>query len=271
MVKDDRHRLIRGFNMASMKWNFQDVYTKVSSYLGTGSTPTGDNLTSAKDIVFRGYMKFLLPINPRDSEIYIWSYLKQPWKLHLEVDKWEYTLPDGFERFERNLEYDPEERSGKIVKVSERVIMASRGNLQYLSYPEVYALRAAKFDPKVGSYKEMIVYPTPTNRSILNSTYIMTPPKPENDEDFFVGGVLESEAILQCCIAVAENEQDEVLGVQTQKAIDLVQALIRKDMGSAPDTIGEVVDSNIRQTDLFAYRRSFWVPKGTYTVYGNEI
>jgi len=257
--------------MASMKWNFSDVYSKVSSYLGTGPTPTGDSLASAKDIVYRGYMKFLLPINPRDAEIYIWSYLKQPWKLHLETNKWEYQLPEDFERFERNLEYDPEERTGRITKTSERAIMSSRSTLEFFSYPEAYALRAGKFDPKVGSSKEMIVYPTPTNRSIINSTYIMTPPKPENDTDYFIGGVLESEAILQCCIAIAENEQDEVLGVQTHKAIELVQALIKKDMGSAPDTIGEVRDSNLQQTDIFAYRRSFWIPKGTYTVYGNEV
>jgi hypothetical protein len=98
----------------------------------------------------------------------------------------------------------------------------------------------------------------------------MDPPKPENDEDFFIGGTLESEAILQCCLAVAENEQDEIIGVQTQKAVDMVQQLIRKDMGIAPDTVGEVMDSNIRQVDIFAYRK-LWIPQGVYTVYGQEI
>lgn len=256
--------------MASMKWNFQDVYSKVSSYLGTGATPTGDNLDSAKDIVFRGYMKFLLPVNPRDSEIYIWSYLKQPWKLQLETDKWEYELPEHFERFERNLEFDEEERSSKMIKTSERAIMSSRNMLQFRSYPEVYAIRTGKFDSKVGSSKELIVYPTPTARSVINSTFVMAPPKPENDEDFFIGGMLESEAILQCCLAVAENEQDEIIGVQTQKAVDMVQQLIKKDMGIAPDTVGQVMDSNIRQVSIFAYRK-LWIPQGTYTVYGQEI
>lgn len=256
--------------MASMRWTFQNVYSKVSSYLGTGATPTGDNLTSAKDIVYRGYMKFLLPVNPRDTEIYIWSYLKQPWKLHLETNKWEYELPEDFERFYRNLEYDAEERSARLTKTSERSIMSSRNLLEFRSYPEVYAIRTGKFDSKVGSSKELIVYPTPTTRAVLNSTFIMAPPKPENDTDYFIGGILEAEAILQCCLAVAENEQDEIIGVQTQKAVDMVQMLIRKDMGIAPDTVGEVVDSNIRQVDIFAYRK-LWIPTGTYTVYGQEI
>ena len=94
--------------------------------------------------------------------------------------------------------------------------------------------------------------------------------KPEDDEDYFIGGVLESEAILQCCLAVAENEQDEVIGVQTQKAVDMVQQLIRKDMGIAPDTVGEVQDGNIRKVDIFAYRK-LWIPQGKYTVYGQVI
>lgn len=256
--------------MADMKWNFQNVFSKVSSYLGTSATPTGDNLTSAKDIVYRGYMKFLLPINPKDVEIYIWSYLKQPWKLHLETDKWEYPLPEDFERFYRNLEFDSGERSQHLIKTSERAIMTSRNLLEFRSFPEVYALRSGKFDSKVGSSKELIVYPTPTTRAVLNSTYIMTPPKPEDDEDFFIGGVLESEAILQCCLAVAENEQDEIIGVQTAKAVEMVQSLIRKDMGAAPDTIGEVTDGNIRQVDIFKYRK-LWIPQGVYTVYGTEI
>jgi hypothetical protein len=148
--------------------------------------------------------------------------------------------------------------------------MTSRNLLEFRSYPEVYALRMGKFDSKVGSSKELIVYPTPTQRAVLNSTFIMTPPKPENDEDYFIGGVLESEAILQCCLAVAENEQDEVIGVQTKKAVDMVQAMIRKDMGSAPDTIGFVQDGNIRKVDIFKYRK-LWIPQGTYTVYGTEI
>jgi len=253
-----------------MKWNFQDVYSKVSDFMGTSLTPTGDNLTTAKDIVYRGYLKFLLPINPRDTELYIWSFLQQPWKLNLEPNKWEYPLPSDFERFFRNIEFDKEERSSRLIKTSERSIMSSRNILEFGSYPEVYALRTGKFDASVGSVKELIVYPTPTERSVLNSTYVMTPQRPSADTDMFIGGPLESEAILQCCLAVAENEQDEIIGVQTQKAVDILQTMISKDMGVAPDTVGMVVDGNIRQTSIFNYRK-LWIPQGTYTVYGQEI
>jgi hypothetical protein len=255
--------------MADMRWKYSDVWTKVSEQIGTGSTPTGTDLTTAKDIVRRGYLKFLMPIKPGDREIYIWSWLKEQWKLNLEPDKWVYPLPIDFDRFFRKLEYDKEQRNIALSKVSEASIMRHRSNLVYSSYPTDYAVRAAKFDKAVGSVKEMIVYPTPTARSVINATYVFTPDQLENDGDYFIGGAQESEAILQCCLAVAENQEDEVIGLQTQKAVEMIQLLIMKDMGEAPDSVGTMHTSETNGS-LFSYR-DCWIPSGTYTVYGYEI
>lgn len=256
--------------MASMKWTFLDVYTKVSEFLGLGSSPGVTDKAKVKDIVYRGYMKFLLPMNPRDSEIYIWSFLKQEWKLTLEVSKWEYPLPEDFERFHRRLEYDADERTSSMTLVSLASIMRERNVMEWDSHPVRYAIRTAKFDKSVGSRKELIVYPTPNDSLVVNSTYIMTPAKPDSDGDFFIGGPMESDVILQCCLAVAENDEDEVIGIETQKAVDMIQSLIRKDKGESPDTVGEVRDGNIGKASLLDYR-SYWIPTETFTVYGNEI
>jgi len=256
--------------MANMRWTFSDIYTKVSEYLGTGSAPTGTDLTRAKNIVYRGYMKFLLPINPKDQEVYIWSWLKQPWKLSLEPDKWEYSLPRDFDRFYRELRFDSYEGGRCIEQTSEDAIMSNRSNLEFGSYPEKFAIRTAKFDKSVGSVKEIIFYPTPASRTVVNGTYVMTPDKPENDADYVIGNALDSEAILQCCLAVAENEQDEKIGVETQRAVELVQSLIRKDKGDSPNTVGSMSDGNLSVGSIFSYR-DYWIPRGTYTVYGIEI
>ena len=256
--------------MSSMQWTFSEVYKKVSEFLGLGSSPAGTDLTKVKDITYRGYMKFLLPINPRDSEIYIWSFLKQEWKLELETGKWEYPLPEDFERFHRKLEYDAEERRTWMTLVPLESIMRDRNVIEWNSYPRRYAIRTAKFDKSVGSRKELVTYPTSNSTYVINSTYIMTPAKLENDGDFFIGGPLESEAILQCCLAVAENQEDELIGVETQKAVDMIQSLIRKDKGESPDTVGEVRDGNIGRRSIMDYR-TWWIPTATFTVYGNDI
>lgn len=255
--------------MASMRWTFSDIYGKVADFLGMDVTIT-DDLTAVKDITYRGYMKFLLPVSPKDEEIYIWSFLRQPWKLNLEPNKWEYPLPKDFERFFRTIEYDEEQRTAHMEQTTERKIMRSRNNLEFNSYPTDYAIRTAKFDKKVGSVKELICYPTPTARSIVNCTYVMTPDKPEATTDYFIGGPLESEVILQCCLAIGENQEDEKIGVETQKAVQMIQSLIRKDKGVAPDTVGTVHDANIHRGSIFDYR-SYWIPSGVYTVYGQEI
>ena len=75
--------------MADMRWTFSEVYTKVANYLGVDITDSTD-LAAVKDIVYRGYMKFLMPVSPKDEEIYIWSWLRQPWKMTFEPNKWEY-------------------------------------------------------------------------------------------------------------------------------------------------------------------------------------
>ncbi|KKN51291.1 hypothetical protein LCGC14_0623990 [marine sediment metagenome] len=252
-----------------MRWTFSDIYTKVADYLGTDITDATD-LAAVKDIVYRGYMKFLMPVSPKDEEIYIWSWLRQPWKMTFEPNKWEYPLPKDFDRFFRKIEYDGVADGNQMQQVSERSIMRNRSNLEFTSYPYSYAIRTAKFDKAVGSVKEMIVYPTPVNRSVVNSTYVMTPDKPETTTDYFIGGPVESETILQCCLAVAENQEDEKIGVETKKAVDLIQALIRKDKGEAPDTVGRVRDTGLNYGSLFDYR-SYWIPSGVYTVYGQEI
>lgn len=255
--------------MADMRWNFLQVYTKVADYLGMDITDTTD-LAAVKDIVYRGYMKFLMPVSPKDEEIYIWSWLRQPWKMTFEPNKWEYPLPKDFDRFFRKIQYDGAADGNQMEQVSERSIMRNRSNLEFTTYPYSFAIRTVKFDKVVGSVKEMIVYPTPNNRSVINSTYVMTPDKPEATTDYFVGGPVESEAILQCCLAVAENQEDEKIGVETRKAIDLIQALIKKDKGEAPDTVGQVRDTGMNQGSLFDYR-AWWIPSGVYTVYGFEI
>lgn len=256
--------------MADMRWKYSDVFTKVSEFLGIGSSPTGTDLTKCKDIVRRGYLKFLMPIKPGDREIYIWTWLRIPWKLNLEPNKWVYPVPLDFDRFYRKLEYDEEQRAISIDKVSEASIMRNRSNLIYTSYPTDYAIRTAKFDKAAGSVKEMIVYPTPTARSVINSTYVFTPDLPEKDTDYFIGNAQESECILQCCIAIAENQEDEVIGIQTQKAVEMVQTLIKKDMGTAPDSVGSMHNNVDSYGSLFNYR-DCWIPSGTYTVYGYEI
>lgn len=255
--------------MADMRWKFLDVYTKVAKFLGLDLGEATD-VTKAKEIVYRGYMKFLMPVSPGDGETYVWSFLRQPWKITFEPNKWEYALPKDWKRFYRKLAYDENQMGLAMEKTTEQRIMRARTNLEFNTYPTDYAIRTEKFDKTVGSVKNMIVYPTPTAVSVINSTYVMMPDKPEQDADYFIGGPLDSECIVQCCLAIAENQEDEKLGVETQRAVDMIQALIKDDKGVAPDTVGEMRDGNIRLGSIFDYRK-YWIPRGTITVYGQEL
>jgi hypothetical protein len=53
---------------SDLQLTFSDIYTKVSEFLGLGSSPTGTDLTKVKDLTYRGYRRFLLPKNVRNGQ-----------------------------------------------------------------------------------------------------------------------------------------------------------------------------------------------------------
>lgn len=66
--------------MADLSLTFADLYNRVSSYLGTGSAPTGDNLTLCKEITNRAYRRFIWPVynDGRSMRRHVWSFMKKP-------------------------------------------------------------------------------------------------------------------------------------------------------------------------------------------------
>jgi len=256
--------------MASMQWTFSDVYTKVAEFLGLGSSPTGTDLTKVKDLVYRGYMLFLLPIHPRKGNHYTWSWLEQEATLRTESGKWEYLLPSDFFKFCRKMEYDSTETKYPINEVTVRAVMNNRAVSASSTAPTGYAVRTSKFDTRVGSTKELVIWPTPNAVYNLNYSYVITPEKPVNDTDLFIGGPLESEAILECCLAAAESQEDETAGIHTKNAYETISKMILADEGDSPTTVGFVQDTNIGRVSPYDLKR-MWLHTGVATVYGETL
>ena len=84
---------------------------------------------------------------------------------------------------------------------------------------------------------------------MLNYSYIIKPPKLIETTDLFIGGDFASEVILEHCLAVAEQEYDEVIGVHSQKAIELTQQLIVNDEPIIPDSVGRNLDTGIKRVE----------------------
>lgn len=253
--------------MATMQWTFGEVYTKVSEFLGLGDSPAGDNLAKVKDLVYRGYMSFLMPFNAESGETYIWEYLKKETTLNLVADQYIYALPTDYHKMTRRPAYGETQHYPLLQHVSTQELMHHRNGTSVSTYPNEYSLRVTDYDPTQQQTKEMLVWPTPDSDYELNYSYMFIPEKPTLDSHYFIGGVLESEAILESCLAAAELEQDEKPGVHAGNAQQLIQQLIQADQLEAPDTVGNVRDGNIGSMSIFTYR-IFQIPPTLQSVYG---
>jgi hypothetical protein len=256
--------------MAQLGWTFSDVWTKVSEFLGTGSSPTGTALSRAKDITYRGYLSFLFPVRSDTGEVHVWSFLKKQSTIVTQSGTWKYALPTDYRELVGSIEY---EESSMYNTIEQRPLSALR-NMRALGQvsagPSWCSVAWGRYSPSTGQQRELCFYPTPDQAYRLKYTYVFDPPKPTNDTDVFVGGPVESEVVLQCALAVAEFQEDNTLGTQNQRATALIERLMRKDEQQSPDSVGIVSDRGLHVISPYALRH-LWVPTGTVTVYGHEL
>ncbi|KKK52090.1 hypothetical protein LCGC14_3108410, partial [marine sediment metagenome] len=122
------------------------------------------------------------------------------------------------------------------------------------SYPRIFAIRNVKYVKEIGTLKDVIFYPTPGTVRQLNYSYVISPPKPTADTDLFVGGPWASEAIMECALAAAELQEDDIQGVHTQAAASLLHQLVETDLRNAPESCGRVYDGGLGGRDRFFHR-----------------
>jgi len=251
--------------MASMKLTFSEAYTKVSEFLGLGSTPTGADLTLCKDLVFRGYRQFLFPIDMATRRGYTWSFRKQEGSIVARSGIWEYELPEDFGRFIRRPEFANGASYPFLTEITVSRIMSLRNINSTNSYPKYFAIRLGKYALDNGQRIELLLYETPNGTYPLNFTYLIEPQKPNDDTDVFLGGALASECVLECALAAAEQQEDEKEGVHTKLAARLLQQLLAEDKQRSPASVGEMRDTGVRRTVDF---RQWQIPDKLTTAYG---
>lgn len=231
--------------MASLILTFADLYTRVSNFLGmTGPTvaPTSTNLTVCKDIVYRGYRQFLYPVDSRTGETHDWSFLKQLHVFKTKSGQYKYSLPADFSDFITNPQYDDDGDYEELIKISPKQIQEIRSATTSGGYPVYFAIAPYTYDNDIGTMYELWLDPEPDGQYIMKFFYRIDPLKPENATDYVVGGVRASEAILQNCLAIAEQQEKDIVGMHTQLANELTQKLIRNDIQEDSDFLGNLGD-----------------------------
>lgn len=255
--------------MANLRLTYSDIYTHVSNFLGlttTGTAPTDTNLTTCKDICMRGLRQFLYPIDVRTGDYWEWSFLRPLYTMNLLDGKWRYQLPEDFSSIITNPTYSEDDNFRQMAKTTPDNIMNSMaaGDVDYAPY--YYSIVTSEYDPEIGEFDEIWFYPKPDSSYRIQFYYKSDPTKAENADEFLPGGVKSTEAILENCLAVAETQEDEVLGIHTQLAGKLTQDLIIIDSKKDADNmfVGNLYDNkhaeNIARSD-----------RAVLTIYDTEL
>ena len=226
--------------MAKLTLSYLDVYQKVAEFLGyvsLGTAPTGTNLTTVKDIVARGLRQFLYPIDGRNGTLHDWSFLRQYFTFTVDANQWKCALPPDFSEMLTPLVYDTQRGYPDVIRRDATQIKQMRSLSEFKSFPEFFAITPSKYDLKLGTLYEVWLYPTPNQKYVLSAFYQIDPLRPEVTTDFMVGGIRATEAILESCLAIAEQQEDDTIGQHTAMAAELIQRLV-------------VADSTVIETDL---------------------
>lgn len=243
--------------MARMTLSYENLYTKVSSFLGlttTGTAPTGTDLTTCKDLVHRGIRQFLYPIDVKYGTPHEWSFLKQYWTFSTSTDQWKYSVPIDFSDLIEDITFDDDKVLAPLNKVSGQQIEKMRASNTSSGWPMYFALVPQRYDIEIGTTYELWLHPTPSQVYVLSTFYRPDPIKLSATTDLVIGGIPVIEAILESCLGVAEHEADDNQSTHHQaKAVELIQTAIRFDSGKTDTTkIGNLYESKMRTINVSA-------------------
>ncbi len=218
---------------------FGDVQKRVANFLGLGDSPTGTNLTLVQDIIYRAYRQFLYPTHPKTGRPHNWSFLKYRFTLNTENGKVRYTLPPDVERIVGNPQYGEQYPYTELVRVPADRIYQRRAFAKTAAYPQEYALLPVSQDLETGSMWELLLWPNPNGAYPITFTYIASPAKPTQSTDMFVGGPRAGETILELALSVAEQQEENIIGVHSTLAVKQLTQMIISDITDVPDTVGK--------------------------------
>jgi hypothetical protein len=217
----------------SLRLNFGEVYKKVGDYLGIPTLTDASDITKCKELVMRGYRRFLMPIDKSTGRTYRWAFIQRTTTLDTAVGIDTYKLPIGFSAFITPfthtvpVSYNPIQKPIDFLYLQKSLSTGS-------GYPRYFAIKAGNYDRLIGQQDEVIFFPIPSAVLHYYYVYVFTPTAPINDDDVFVGDELTSEVILECSLAAAETfEKDgttgNITGLHEQHADMLLQQSIGED------------------------------------------
>ena len=252
----------------SIGWS--DLVTEVASFLGYNSDPdllTPNELAAVDRAIQGGIRQFYYPAAVPGVETgHEWSFMKPNTTITTADEDGEQDLPDDFGRLTGDFNYSADLRKPSVPLVSEHQIMALLADDSNTGYPSLACIRFKSSDGSDGQRQEVVWYPIPSGAYELSYSYEAFPQKLTEDNPYPLGGMKYSELVIESCLAIAEQRQNDVRGQHTERFEKLLIAAISQDRRNGaiyygPLSSGELSSSNERcgrASGTVSYKGETW-------------
>jgi hypothetical protein len=180
-----------------------------------------------------------------------WSFFRPVVPIATVANQAEYELPLGYESIESKMYYPLGEDTfyPPVEERSDSQIRRWQQRDDETDHPLFFCVRIAEFDPKVGSRKKLILYPTPDDAYTLYAKMTLRPVPIDADNPYPIGGELLAAVITAACRSAAEENLDETESIHEKRFLELLPLAIMADQErSSPTTLGPDAPRNPAQS-----------------------
>lgn len=215
---------------SSLTLGWPELKQAVGVFLDFGSSGwTTAQTTKIESIVQSGIRRVYYPPASNAHSGFEWSWLR-PWTtLATVVDDHDYDLPDNFGRMIGEFHYDADEHRRPIKQVPIATIIKKRTQYDESGYALLFAARYKSSDGSGGQRQEVFFYPTPDAVKTLHYQYEAYASVLADSYPYPLGGMQMSELYKQSCLAVAETEVMDEIGLHNQMFEAMLVDAITRD------------------------------------------
>lgn len=201
---------------SSLTLGFPGLKQSVGVFLDFGSSGwSASQITKIESIVQSGIRRVYYPPASGNHSGFEWSWLR-PWTtIDTVVDDYDYDLPDNFGRMIGEFHYEADQNRRPIKRVPVSTILKKRSQYDESGYAIFFAVRYKSSDGTAGQKQELLLYPNPDSVRTLNYQYEAYASVLSDASPYPLGGMQMSELYKQSCLAVAETEVMDEVGIHS--------------------------------------------------------
>ena len=202
------------------------------------SALTTSDQQNVDSVIKSGLRRFYYPLMTDPNVNHRWTFLKPEFRIHLQSGTTDYMLDARIGGLLGNLSYVASDQAYiPVESVSvDRILQLRSRNTQIQTFPFHYATRWIAANGLADQRLELLVYPDPDGLYTLKGRARIRPEALTEDNPVPWGGPECAEAILQSCLAVAEQQIDNEVGSDTAAFRAALSAAIQWDQANTAET-----------------------------------